>query len=272
MIVTVLLVLAGATLGCLTLLLLLMFVTLRLGRHGSRARVISRASEPRFCYNTRVPLTWFNTLCACVYPSLIDRDALASLIRSFFAGIPAGVPAIRRIRLRSFELSPTPPSFNGVALQTSVGRDEVDIDFVFALGLTMNCSVQFDVPVIGRVSSEVIISPQSLRGCFCVFVPRRCGPMRITIKRPRINIDFAVGVGGLFTINTAVIQPVWNILFNWFLALVPAMVVTIPLEEALARQERTTERRRETAKRGRGAGGGGRVRFRRYMELHPFDF
>jgi hypothetical protein len=270
MISAVLLVLAGGAVGCLTLILLLVLATLRFG--GSRSR-IGGASEPRFRYNSRVHLTWFNTLCACVYPTLIDRDALSSSIKSIFSGIPAGVPSIRRIRLRSFELSPTPPSFNGIALQTSVVRDEVDIDFASALGLTISCSMQLEVPVIGRVSGDVTINVRSLRGCFRVFVPKNRGAMRITIeKRTRIECGFAVGLGGLFTIDTAVIEPVWRSLLNLFHSLIHAKVLTIPLEDALSTGGTTRDQGKGIASGGGGGGGGGRVRFRRYMDLHRFDF
>jgi hypothetical protein len=275
----------GAVLGSFTLVLILILSGIRSTKHSLRTRRLPKIRQPNFVYGTRVPLTWFNTLCACLYPSLVNKEFLRTEIETVFATIPEDVSAIRSIRLIGFELSTSPPVIDEISLETSSRNNEVVFRFRFNPGLV--CQVSLGVPVL--LVSEIQIAAHltftGFDGAFRLFIPPKAGPMQLRILPTTvINCDFGVEVGSTMKVTqSADLIPIWTSLLDWAHGYIHRKVITIPLEEAVLRApDSRPETKLEKPTKGKGRSrrrkkrseprGEPRVRLRRFFELYPYDF
>jgi hypothetical protein len=227
----------GAALGSFALLLLLILLGVRINKFSSRARRLPAIRHPNFVYGTRVPLTWFNTLCSCLYPGLVNRNSLRAQIDAIFQTVPDDVPAIQSLRLISFELSTSPPIIDEISLETSSKNNEVVFRFRYNPDLACLVALGVRVPFVSEIEIGAHLNFIGFDGAFRLSVPPRTGPMQLRILPSTvIDCDFGVQVGSTMKVTQSVdLAPLWTSLLDWVHGYIHTKVITIPLEEAVLR-------------------------------------
>jgi hypothetical protein len=287
MLLSIFLGILGGLLGFLLLLILLIISGLRLIIFSPHRRRLPTIRQPNFVYGTRVPLTWFNTLCSCLYSNLVDRNSLHAEIEKIFQTIPNEISAIRSFHLISFELSTSPPIIDQISLETSTKNNEVIFRFRYNPDLICLVSLEIPLPVLSEIQVTAHLNFTGFDGGLRLLVPPKSGAMQLRfLPSTTINCDFGVEVGSTMKVTQAYdLTTLWDSLLDWVHRYIHEKVIIIPLEEKLLRStnsgQRTPERQsgkcggrspRSEKSPGKKEKGKRRFKIRRDFDLYPYTF